>query len=101
MRRDLRNPLEQALAAAASGPFFPDWEFESLFGMSRTEVLALVGTISRAPLNHKQRTGVGNAVNNLLGYPHGQDAQWSSWFTCTPGELELAYRAWQASSHEA
>jgi hypothetical protein len=101
MGTDLRNPLDQALAAASAGPFFPDWEFETLFGMSRAEVSALVGTISHAPSTQQQRLGVGNAVNNLLGYPHGQEAQWSRWFTCTPGELELAYTTWRASSHEA
>jgi len=93
--------LNEALAAAASGPFFPDWEFDTLFGMSRAELSALVGTISHSPPTSQQLIAVGNAVNNLLSYPHGQEAQWSLWLTCTSGELESAYANWRASGHEA
>ncbi len=97
----LSNPLDQALAAAANGPFFPDWEFHALFGLSRSEVSALIGTAGDAPKSEQHRTVVGNAVNNLLGYPHEQESQWLHWLTCTPRELESAYNVWQASSHEA
>ena len=31
----------QALRAAADGPFFPDWEFHTLFGLERSEVRAI------------------------------------------------------------
>jgi hypothetical protein len=97
MQQDAVGFLDQALAAAARGPFFPDPEFGTLFGMSRAEVAALVGTLSQVPPTRTQITGVGNAVNNLLGYPHGHDAQWSRWLTCTPDELESAFKAWKAS----
>lgn len=102
MARDHGGPLNEALAAAARGPFFPDWEFETLFGLTREEVDAAAGQISTwSAASHEQRIAVGNAVNNLLGYPHGRDADWAAWLSVTPEQLAAVFVAWQASGHEA
>jgi len=102
MGQDLYKPLNEALAAAARGPFFPDWEFESLFGLSRAEVAAAVGSIAE-PTNstHAQRVALAGAVTNLLGYPHGCEADWAGWLSVSPADLEIAYATWQAASHAA
>ncbi|WP_162584044.1 hypothetical protein [Variovorax sp. PBS-H4] len=34
--------ISECLWAAADGPFFPDWEFSTLFGLSREEVRDLI-----------------------------------------------------------
>ncbi|SUS05868.1 conserved hypothetical protein [uncultured Defluviicoccus sp.] len=102
MVRDLSGPMNEALAAAARGPFFPDWEFETLFGLTRDEVGEVAGQISTwSAASPKHRVAVGSAVNNLLGYPHGRDADWAAWLSVTPEQLAAAYVAWQASGHEA
>lgn len=33
-----REVVRECLQAAVKGPFFPDWEFETLFGLTREEV---------------------------------------------------------------
>lgn len=67
--------VKQALAAAAEGPFFPDWEFETLIGADRA---ALRGAALAWPAlgdDPDVAATVVNALGNLAGYPHGHDAE--------------------------
>jgi hypothetical protein len=59
------------LKAAAAGPFFPDWEFQTLFGIER-QVLAEVANRwpDVDPAKDVELAVVGS-MNHLLGYPHG------------------------------
>jgi hypothetical protein len=68
------------LKAAAQGPFFPEWEFHTLFGLTRDEVAEVSHAWPSEPLRTTpgyespadfQRAAIRNAMNNLLGYPHG------------------------------
>ena len=34
--------VRQCLRAAVQGPFFPDWEFHTLFGLEREDVAAVL-----------------------------------------------------------
>lgn len=72
----------EVLRAAADGPFFPDWEFHTLFGLERQEVRE---TADRWPLPIVDpqivTVAVNNSFNNLLGYPHGKDDVWSEWIS--------------------
>jgi hypothetical protein len=36
--------IGQCLRAASDGPFFPDWEFHTLFGLEREEVAAVAAS---------------------------------------------------------
>jgi len=38
---------------------------------------------------------INNAFNNLLGYPHGKDAEWGSWIDVPPKEVERIFRKWK------
>jgi hypothetical protein len=63
--------VKLALSASVVGPFFPDWEFETLFGVSRMEVSVVA---ERWPENLRDAAtepAVFNALTNLYGYPHG------------------------------
>lgn len=62
--------VRRALHAAAHGPFFPDWEFHTLFGVERSDV---VGALQRFPnlSGETDELAINNAFANLLGYPHG------------------------------
>ena len=68
------------LAGGVEGPFFPDWEFHALFGLDRDQVRGVLSAWPAAPLEVPdgyesaaavQRVAVNNAMNHLLGYPHG------------------------------
>jgi hypothetical protein len=94
--------FKEALVAAAHGPFFPDWEFQTLFGLDRAEVERIAQTFSSATqLTGSVSLAVNNALTNLLWYPHGQEACWSQWLSLTPGELEAVFRRWRTSNSEA
>ncbi|MGN6729684.1 MAG: hypothetical protein ACTHJG_07620 [Rhodanobacteraceae bacterium] len=89
--------FKEALVAAARGPFFPDWEFQTLFGLERSEVARISEAFSSdTPLTGNISLAVANAVVNLLGYAHGQELAWSQWLSVTPSELEAAYQRWRA-----
>jgi hypothetical protein len=94
--------FQEALAAAAHGPFFPDWEFQTLIGFDRTAVMAAAASfVPTTPLAGDLAVMLNNCINNLLGYPHGQDSAWSCWLSVTPLELETIFSRWQVSDTEA
>ena len=74
--------VAEVLRAAADGPFFPDGEFHTLFGLERQEVRNIA---ERWPLPivdpQVVTVAVNNAFNNLLGYPHRKDDVWSEWIS--------------------
>jgi 8-oxo-dGTP pyrophosphatase MutT (NUDIX family) len=61
------------LHAAAHGPFFPDWEFSTIFGFDREQIAMHADTLSE-PIGAEQWRALNNSFNNLLGYPHGHDS---------------------------
>lgn len=79
----------EALRAAADGPFFPEWEFHTLFGLTRSEVRAIADSWPKVDLaSANVGVAVSNALNNLLGYPHHQESEWSRWISVQPPQLD-------------
>ena len=75
-----REVIRLCLAATVDGPFFDDREFHTLFGLHRTDVASVLAKWPAEPsvvpgtyesAEPAQRVAVNNALNNLLGYPHG------------------------------
>ena len=94
--------FRQSLLAAARGPFFPDWEFQTLFGLERSEVESIASSFTPAtPIIGDVSLAINNAMGNLLGYPHGQEAAWSQWMSVTPAQLQAIFTRWRASGNEA
>lgn len=88
----------QALRAAADGPFFPEWEFHTLFGLARSEVRTVADAWPNVDsMDADVALAVNNALTNLMGYPHGQDFAWSQWISVEPPELEALRRRLAAS----
>lgn len=68
--------VRRAIDASVNGPFFPDWEFPTLFGISRAEAAeALARFPNLRAENEIDRLAVYNSIANLLGYPHGLAAE--------------------------
>jgi len=81
--------VAQALRAAAYGPFFPDWEFHTLFGLERGKVRAIAGAWPRHIATPEETAlAVNNSLTNLLGYPHRKDAEWSEWISVDRQQLD-------------
>ena len=91
--------FRESLAAAARGPFFPDWEFHALFGLERSEVAPIADSFSAStPLTGDVALALNNAMGNLLCYPHGQESAWSQWLSVTPSELQVIFSRWRAGN---
>ena len=90
----------EALRAAVDGPFFPDREFQTLFGLTRSEVRAVADTWPNVELNSTDVVlAVNNSLNNLLGYPHRQGHLSPRWISVSPlGLAELLCRLRKSSS---
>jgi hypothetical protein len=58
------------LAAIVDGDLLPDWEFATVMGVDRDQARALLGGPDTDPA---LTAAMVQAMNNLLGYPHGRD----------------------------
>jgi hypothetical protein len=79
------------LRAAADGPFFPDWEFTTIFGFTRDEIRAFADSWPTSSDEPVESRAINASLNNLLGYPHGLDAGWSNWIPAARDDVEALF----------
>lgn len=93
---DDRKLIGECLTAAVEGPFFPDWEFSTLFGLDRADV-AEVRKLWPNVSDEDQRVAlaVSNTLGNLIGYPHRQEKEWSRFISVPPEHLAEVLKRWQ------
>jgi len=86
----------EVLRAAADGPFVPDWEFHSLFGLQREDVRKVADAWPLPMLDPEMvAVAVNNSFNNLLNYPHRKEHVWSEWVSVDrPALKEIFDRLW-------
>ncbi|GHG74843.1 hypothetical protein [Comamonas sp. JC664] len=87
--------IGECFRAAVEGPFFPDWEFHVLFGLTRPEVAAILATWPESKDSADARHAVNSTLNNLLGYPHKKWAQWPRYISASPEEVDAVFERWQ------
>ena len=91
-----REVVLECLRAACTGPFFPDWEFQTLFGLERGDIQAVVDAW---PDLDETKDNVSIAINNsmvnLLGYPHGLDKDWPRYISVSPVEVRRVFEKWR------
>lgn len=69
-----KDVARKCLIVSLDRNFFPDWEFQTLFGLSKKEVAEIVENWDHTDINSEAvQLAVNNAFGNLLGYPHGQE----------------------------
>ena len=57
--------------------------------MSRALFLGIVARIPHIDDSERSvRQAIGNTLNNLLGYPHGREHEWSRWISVSPVAVE-------------
>lgn len=87
--------IGQCLRAAALGPFFPDWEFETLFGFEREEIRQIAERWPHWDDEIEQADSVNNTLNMLLGYPHGREDVWHDYISPNAAEVARVYSRWR------
>jgi hypothetical protein len=91
-----REVVRECLWAAAEGPFFPDWEFHTLFGLERDEVRRIVFSWPALDENEESVVfAINNSMNNLLGYPLGEaEEAWPSFISVNREGLASIFDKW-------
>jgi hypothetical protein len=65
-----REVVLECLRASVTGPFFPMWEFSTLFGLDHQEVSDIAfGPLPLDDMNENVKLAINNALNTLTGYP--------------------------------
>ncbi|NUW36754.1 hypothetical protein HTZ77_35910 [Nonomuraea sp. SMC257] len=95
--RDLQI-IQECLDAAVHGPFFEDWEFHTLMGLTRDELAVVARSWPHADDPDKRHLAVNNALNNLLGHPHGYERRWHEFFSSTPEEMADVPARWRGDA---
>jgi hypothetical protein len=72
LRDDEIALIASCLLAAEEGPFFSDWEFQTLFGIERSELAEVRQRWPNVDLGEEQvECAVMNSMVMLIMYPHG------------------------------
>src|SRR5437868_4651059 len=98
-----RKVVKECLRAAVEGPFFPEWEFATLFGLSREDVKRVL--VSWPDVNEADESvvlAINNGFNNLLGYPLPEvEDLWGQFISVTPMELARVFDKWKGRAARA
>ena len=93
-----REIVRQCLNAAVNGPFFPEWEFHTLFGLERSEVKAVLRAWPKlVETKEEVQVAINNTLNNLLGYPHGCEKEWPHFISVSSNEVKRVFNKWRES----
>lgn len=94
--------LKKCLNALIHGPFFEDWEFNTLFGVSRSEVSNFLNRFpSYVEIQQKLNFAndecliLQNVFTNLLGYPHKNGKILEEMIGMNSKELGILYQKWK------
>lgn len=92
-----REVVRECLRASVQGPFFPEWEFQTIFGLTRDEVRAIF--YAWPQLNESDESvvrAINNSFNNLLGYPaRNKQELWQNYISVSPIELARIFDKWK------
>jgi hypothetical protein len=86
----------ECLRAASDGPFFPDWEFHTLFGLERAQVRAIAAAVPQIDDSEGDtELAIHNAMGQLLGYPRQQETAWSQYISASHQEVHRVFDKWR------
>ena len=91
-----RELVFECLRAASDGPFFPDWEFSTLFGLEREQVRRIAASAPHIDDSREEAAlAINNSLANLLGYPHHQECAWSQFISASSEEVSRVFDKWR------
>lgn len=84
-----RKVTRECLDAVVRGPFFPDWEFVTLFGFTKEEIKAILDKWPDVDMNNDLiKIAINNSFNNLTGYPINNEEKWSEFISVSRSKLK-------------
>ncbi len=96
LSNDEKRVVFECIKAAAEGPFFPDREFHTLFGLERSEVTQILSDWPDFDEHDmKVRVAISNSMNNLIGYPHNCENIWDDYISVSLPEVEKIFGKWE------
>lgn len=98
---DERAVVFECLKCVAAGEIIQhDWEFPTLMGI---EVDAFKQLVQKLPhiddTSEQVNIAINNAMNNLLGYPHGHHQHWEQYMPISLDEIERVLIKWRKKAH--
>lgn len=88
--------VRQCIRASVEGPFFPEEEFSTIFGVTRSEAAEVLSQWPKVDeSNDVVHMTINNSLNNLLGYPHGLHDNWSEYIEATGQEIAAVFAKWR------
>ena len=91
-----RDVIQSVLLATVDGPFYPHWEFQTLFGYERDTVRAVLDAWPEGIGTDHTDGVVQAAIFQLLAYPHGEWDAWSARSDASIDELKAVARRYAA-----
>lgn len=92
LTQEEKRIIRECLGAAAFGPFFPDWEFRLLFAVERDEAIRVAEAWPDvAETDISAGIVINNSINNLFGYPHRKQSEWSNYISVSPKQVYKTY----------
>jgi hypothetical protein len=92
-----REVVRECLRTAVDSSFFPEWEFQTIFGIERDEVKRVL--TSWPNLDEKDpivTLAINNSFNNVLGYPARNKREiWPKFISVSPMELARIFDKWK------
>ena len=91
-----KRVLFECLNASVKGPFFPDEEFQTLFGLERAEAENVLKDWPDLNIfaDDIAVLAINNALVNLVGYPHHKDDIWDEWISLSKSEVDQLHKKW-------
>ena len=92
-----REVVRECLRAAVEGPFFPEWEFETIFGLTRDEIKQVLLAWPRLDETDESVViAINNCFNNLLGYPAKRKHEiWPEFISVSHMDLAKIFDKWK------
>lgn len=83
-----KDIILQCLTAAFEGSFFPEWEFQNLFGVERNMLEKIIKMWPIVDESDKDIClAIHNSMGNLVGYPHGNEKEWKKYISVGTDEV--------------
>ncbi len=92
-----REVVRQCLRAAVESPFFPEWEFGTLFGLDREQVRNVLLSWPEPDESDPTVTiAINNSMNNLVHYPDCDNPKiWTEFVSVSPHEVAVILDKWK------